>query len=169
VWPGSQRAPFRRRRTLTAKDLRGTISANNLVIDEELEFLTRIVVEGVGRIRKQNHDWTSCRCPCIAARDVIVNQLVHVLPNWFLVQPPPYQTVACLGDMLCFIVCFVSLPGPDVIFEWSDAWNRGFVDSLSHCQRTSIPFVGECGRLDGLVLWVIHGTEQPCFALLGAL
>ncbi len=99
---------------------------------------------------------------------LLVDQLVRVLPNWFLVQPPPYQTVACLGDMLCFIACFVSLPGPDEIFESSDAWNRGSVDSLSHRQRTSIPFFGEYGRLDGLVLWVIHGTEQQCFAMLGA-
>jgi hypothetical protein len=75
--------------------------------------------------------------------------------------------------MLCFIVCFVSLPGPVEIFEWSDAWRRGwrrgFVDSLSHRQRTSIPFFGECWRLDWLVLGVIHGTEKQCFALLGAL
>ncbi len=97
---------------------------------------------------------------------LLVDQLVHVLPNWFLVQPPPDQTVACLGDILCFIVCFVSLPGPDEIFEWSDAWRRGFVDSLSHRQRTSIPFFGECRRLDRLLLGVIHGTEQLCFALL---
>ncbi len=95
-----------------------------------------------------------------------VDQLVRVLPNWFLVQPPPYPTVACIGDMLRFIVCFVSLPGPDEtwMFEWIDAWHRGFVDSLSHRQRTSIPFFGECWRLDRLVLGVIHRTEQRCFA-----
>ena len=43
----------------------------------------------------------------------------------------------------CSIVCFVSLLGPDEIFEWSDAWppwRKGFVDSLSHRKRTSIPF-----------------------------
>ncbi len=58
--------------------------------------------------------------------------------------PPPDQTMACLGDKLCFIVCFVSLPGPDKIFELSDAWRRGFADRLSHRQRTSIPFFGKC-------------------------
>jgi hypothetical protein len=47
--------------------------------------------------------------------------------------------------------------------EW-----RGFVDSLSHRQKTGILFFGECGRLDRLVLGVIHGTKQLYFALLGA-
>jgi hypothetical protein len=42
------------------------------------------------------------------------------------------------GGMLCFIVCFSGLPGQDAIFECSNAWQRGFVGSLNHCQRASI-------------------------------
>ncbi len=46
--------------------------------------------------------------------------------NFRLVQTPPgligAKLVGCLGGMLCFIVCFVSLPRPDKIFEWIYAW-----------------------------------------------
>ncbi len=54
--PCSQRDPLRRRRVLTFKRLRGAIRASKLGVDEELELLHRVVVEGVGRTSKRVHD-----------------------------------------------------------------------------------------------------------------
>ena len=41
---------------------------------------------------------------------------------------------ACWATM---VLC--SLPGPDVIFEWSSTWPRGLVGSPRHCPRASMP------------------------------
>ncbi len=54
--PSSQRLPLRRARALTFKRLRDSTRASKLGVDEELELLHRVVVEGVGRIRKRVHD-----------------------------------------------------------------------------------------------------------------
>jgi hypothetical protein len=80
----------------------------------------------------------------------------------------PDQTVDCLEDMLFSIasVRFVSLPVPDEIFEWiqwSDTWHRGFVDSLSHCQRTSLRRMRTArSACAGSHTW--HGTAVCCWA-----
>ena len=68
--PGSHRVPLQRRRALTFKRFRGTISVSNLVVDEELELLHRVVEEGVGRTRErvdQNH---FCITFCITLHNI---------------------------------------------------------------------------------------------------
>lgn len=50
------RARPSRRRALTFKRLRGASRAGQLIVDEELELLHRVVVEGFGRTGKRVHD-----------------------------------------------------------------------------------------------------------------
>jgi hypothetical protein len=73
--------------------------------------------------------------------------------------------VECLED----IVCIASLPGQDSIFEWSDAWHRGFVNSLSHCQRTGIPIFEECCGWLGLYSGSYMAHNSCVSQVLGAL
>ncbi len=54
--PCSQRVPLLRRGALTFIRLREATRASKLGVDEELELLHHVVVEGVGITRKRVHD-----------------------------------------------------------------------------------------------------------------